>query len=363
MSYGDFLNTLSYNIADKFGNNYYDKVEYKESPSSETTNNKGGKSYFSANEWGVELKKEGFFNLVTLEENENKEQFFKKMWKKLESEYSAEELKPKYNAFETIVTDALRKRKVSDVDCSRLEYRITENEAKLEVVLMFFRKDASFATQRPQKFAPLYKGSYDRMQELKQGEYSIAKSTFKKPVLSTWHLANCVAFIAFNKISGIGVVAHIDTCGDCKDLFDNLKDKLLIYSAESLESDKSLVFDYVLIGGVKKDENSIESHRETIIKAADDAADKEFKFNFIEAIGEEIAKEDFKSDCVWGYSMRLQRSVALDTTMDSPLEKLMSYEPWLNKKTSLKTRTEEENKNFENKREEEKNLNFVTPEE
>jgi hypothetical protein len=246
---------------------------------------------------------------------------------------------------EPMVTDCIRKYNLF-YDCAFIK-------SSTNSVVLNFRHSAKLLTQQPQAFAPLFQESFSQLQELIQGEYAITCPRASKPILATWHLAECVAFVAFNATNKFGILAHIDVEADIDDFFKAIKKPIKDFAERPLE------IDYVLIGG-KESEEKI-NHREKIKAAAQKANDCFFKFQFVKEI-EELAPSDvFSKDSCWGTSMRLRRSVALDVRKDSPLQSLMSYEPGLNENSSLhkRTFTRFEAMLFERKREQERHLNLA----
>lgn len=244
-----------------------------------------------------------------------------------------------HRILECTMTDCIRKAKVL-YDCVFIQTNET-------IINFYFRESAELITQHPQIFSPLYYDSFDYLHEVKQGDYAITSSNSNKPVLATWHLAECVAFVAFNHFHKIGILAHMDPCTDVDDFFEKLKGQFKPLATDCLN------IDYLLIGGV---ENS--SHSENIKQAALKANDLFFNFKLICEIGEKIPSKVFQMDSWWGVSMRLNRSVALDLRENNPLESLKSYEPDLNENSSLHRRTggAMETKLFEQKRERERVL-------
>lgn len=57
---------------------------------------------------------------------------------------------------------------------------------------------------------PAYKRDYADMVEIFLGEYAISKSTDKKPVLATDHLATCVGVVGWSPKERVGFLAHYD---------------------------------------------------------------------------------------------------------------------------------------------------------
>lgn len=244
-----------------------------------------------------------------------------------------------HRILECIMTDCIRNAGIL-YDC----VFINTNET---IINFYFRESAELITQHPQTFLPLFHDSLDYLQEVKQGEYAITITSSNKPVLATWHLAECVAFVAFNHFHKIGILAHIDPCTDVDDFFEKIKGQFKPLATDYLS------IDYLLIGGV---ENC--NHSENIKQAALKANDLFFNFKFISEIGEKIPSKVFQKDSWWGVSMRLNRSVALDLRENNPLEFLKSYEPDLNDNSSLHKRTggAMEAQLFERKREKERVL-------
>ncbi len=241
---------------------------------------------------------------------------------------------------ETLVTNFIRKERVFH-DC--VFFKASETE-----LYIYLRHSSKVITQQPQAFSPLFHESFDILHEIIQGGYAITSKESSKPVIATWHMADCVSFVAFNVLRKIGIVAHIDTCADVPDFFEKLTKNIQPVKDECLE------FDYVLIGGTINPYN----HKEHIKLIAEKANNLHLKFNFIKDNSELLPPNVLAKDSGWCVSMRLNRSVALDTRQNSLNEALKSYEPDLNIHSSLHRRTGTiyESYQFENKREKEKVL-------
>ncbi len=237
------------------------------------------------------------------------------LWQQLE--------KPNHRrTLETKITHYLRQHDC-DYDCA---FIYTEEK----IMTLSFRISAELSTQHPQNFAPLYLGDIKDIVELKQGEHAITHANAEKPVLATWHLAECVALIGYDEKEKIGVLAHIDTCADIKDFFVQLKRPYHFY----------------LLGGNEG------NHRESILEEA-----KKAKFIFGGFLDEKLNGKDIEKDCIWTISMRLRRSIAIDTRTGE----IYSYDPAINDGSSLHKRkfTTFEAQKFEWRREAERKLNLV----
>lgn len=244
---------------------------------------------------------------------------------------------------ETLVTNFIRE-KAALHDCVFFK-------ALPDQLNIYLRHSSKVITQQPQNFPPLFYESFDQLHEVIQGEYAITTANSKKPVIATWHMADCVCFVAFNIFRKIGIVAHIDTYADVPDFFEKLKKNIDPVQNESLE------FDYVLIGGAS---GSSHDHRGNIQQIAEKSNDLYIKFRFIQNSNQLLPAELLAKDSGWCVSMRLNRSVALDTRQDTLSNALKAYEPDLNINSSLHKRdgTLHEASAFEKKREHEKVLSL-----
>jgi|GEM_PF-3171347 len=244
---------------------------------------------------------------------------------------------------ESIITDCIRRKNIF-CDCSWISLKMGNS------LKFCLRQSAELVTQRPTSFSALFQDSFDLLHEVKQGEYAITTSSDNKPVLATWHLAECVAFVAYNHFLKIGILAHIDTCADIEDFFEKLKQSISLLTSESLE------IDYMLIGG--REELPQFNHREKIKKMASKASSVLATFRCIKEFDDLIPKEALEIDSYWVVSMRLSRSVALDLRENDPLINIKSYEPDLNDNSSFHKRSGSffEANAFESKREREKVL-------
>lgn len=213
--------------------------------------------------------------------------------------------------------------------------------ASATTLLFSFRVSSLAPTQTPVSFKPLYHRLFHLVQEVQQGEFAITHAGSVKPILATWHLAECVAFAAFNQTHKLAILAHIDPCANIPQFFSQLKTLL------NPLSKTSLVFEYVLLGGASL--CAFENHTENIIEAAKKASKQQLKFELQEVIGSKISKFAFELDSWWCPSMRLSRSIAIDATAEDPLRKCGSYEPDINPESHLHKRqfTLEEADRFE----------------
>jgi hypothetical protein len=220
---------------------------------------------------------------------------------------------------EARITHFLRKLHI-DADCSYVELKTDHG-------CIYFRQTAPILTQTPQAFLPPYMEDFSLLQEVIQGQFAITSAINEKPILATWHLVECVAFTAFDAHSKVGVLAHLDRCADIEQLFNDIK------SAIS-PSQRQVEFQYVLTGGIES-----LSIREKIKKAAAAASNGHFNFYFLLETESELPQDDFLKDSKWCTSMRLRRSIAIDTRAVNPLQNLMSYEPRMNTKSFWYTHT------------------------
>ena len=125
-------------------------------------------------------------------------------------------------------------------------YDVTIRKIKAkEFKILCFRKSADLITQHPlqKQCKPIYQDSFDLLQEVCQGEYAITCADDKKPVLASWHFANCVGFVAFSEIHKIGILAHIDSVANYECLFTDMKKIFITEATSSL-----ITIEYVLVG-------------------------------------------------------------------------------------------------------------------
>lgn len=216
------------------------------------------------------------------------------------------------------VMEVFRKKNTPS-SCEHVTYDIESKALKA-----YLRASSSIGTQSAVLPPPIYLGSYDNVQEVCQRQFAITKSISIKPLLATWHLYNCCAAVGFDTINKIGFLFHIDADSDikkaCKDLTNTFA-----------KSNAKHFFEYVLIGGVDSFyQQSYELHDqiESIFKS--NATDqisfkrKDYK-NLYDLSGFEASTDSFGSR-----SVRLCRSVLLDTRVEDPLSNLMGYEALLN---------------------------------
>lgn len=335
MNYELFLNSLSTTLAERFVEKY---KSFQLQDSKFPVYGVIGINQTEVNDIVIEITKTRFLELVRLKtKGENVKSFEDRIFT---------ELKVKRRCIlEPLMTDTIRKNKIP-FDCAFIQ-------SDDKTVTLNFRFSSKLVTQNPQTFAPLFRHSFNVLHELIQGDYGITFNTDAKPVLATWHLASCVAFAAFNENYKVGILAHIDLCADVDDLFKNIKNKI------GSTKEESLAFEYVLLGGIESSKKN--ELRERIKNAAQKAEDVFFKFKLVNEIEDKTSNSDCMKDSRWVTSMRLKRSIALDTRKSSLSESLMSYEPDLNENSSLHKRacTLAEAMAFEDKRKQEKKLNLA----
>lgn len=217
--------------------------------------------------------------------------------------------------------------------------------------LLCFRKSADLLTQNPldKIFRPVYKDSFSDLQEVLQGEYAITYGNDKKPVLASWHFANCVGFVAFNEKYKIGILAHVDSIATYDSFFRDIK---AIFPPD-LKS--PIIIEYVLVGGSEDD------LRKEIRNYVMQSKEEFLEFKFIGEVSKIIPEKEFDVDSWWTSSVRLDRSIALDTRKGAFENCLMSYEPCLNADSSFRKRahTDQETNRIEENREENSDLKKV----
>ncbi|MCB1106980.1 MAG: hypothetical protein KDK76_02670 [Chlamydiia bacterium] len=260
------------------------------------------------------------------------------------------------SCLEILMNEELRKTdRVYDVVIAR-------NEASLEFNL---RQKAEIPTQCPRNFYPLFKDSFDRLHEVQQGQYAITSANSAKPVLGSWHFESCIGFAALSPALKIGILAHIDEHAlDRGYMFEyKIFGNLFLdieKSFQNNETDEEVEIEYVLIGGCKEPVGyyALIDAREYVRTCIERFESKNIKFKLIEEKGEKISTFDFNKDYSWAESLRLERSVALDTRKASLREALVSYEAELNPHSSLHKRnlTREESDAFETNRKSTKDL-------
>lgn len=327
----DFYSTISSNIAEHFS--LIDKSQLPSEQNSISVHGIRGKSTIRVIDCALTLEKRYFFKFLPgLPENEN---LASNLWNDLRKEEHPYHL-------ETRITHFLRLKNQS-YDCAS----ISTSDTKIQFV---FRISSQTLTQTPVSFKPLHHRLFHLIQEVRQGEFAITHAGSAKPVLATWHLAECVAFAAFNQTYKIAILAHIDPCADIPYFFSQLKARLKPLSKTPL------VFDYRLLGGAKQ--CLAGKHLENILEAAKKASEESIKFEHKGNLSDKVSKFAFELDSWWCPSMRLSRSIALDATAEDPLQKWGSYEPDINPESSLHKRdfSLEEANRFENQRDEERLL-------
>ena len=190
-------------------------------------------------------------------------------------------------------------------------------------VIFNIRVRAMSLTQQPTTYQPIFYGPFDAMQELIQGQYAITCARDPKPILATWHFASCVGFAAFNAQHQIGIIAHVDESSDLGSFIQNISG--LFNSTSSCHK-----FEYVLFGGYE-DGDLLLTVNANILALNNES----LEFFHTGNMGVTISRKEVSYDSSWIASVRLSRSVALDTRKTSFAEALLSYEPYLNPGSSL----------------------------
>ncbi len=284
------------------------------------------------------IAKERFFNIAESKAKEAKFQIDKeKVWEKIDQQSGRSWLEIFIN---------VEMRKLGST------YDVVFNKPNdPEYLRLNFRESAHFITQRPISFCPVFEGPFDQLHEVIQGQYAITHANDAKPVLASWHFACCVGFAAFHQKHQIGVLAHLDTIAlaDLSTLLEEIKKAIPQDNTET-----STTIEYALIGGCADNAFFYTSldPREYIKKLAQSASDSRITFKCVKEIGDKISEIAFKRDPVWTESVRLNRSIALDTRQKTLDQALMSYEPELNPFSSFHERqfTRKESDEFEKKR-------------
>ena len=193
-------------------------------------------------------------------------------------------------------------------------------------VVFNIRVEAASLTQKPTTYQPIFYGPFDCMQEVEQGQYAITCAKDSKSMLASWHFASCVGFAAFNAHHQIGIVAHIDEGVDFASFNQNISERFNCTSS-------CYMFEYVLFGGCEN-RDLLRTVNANILALNNEG----LQFSHIENKGAAISQIEVGYDSFWIASVRLSRSVALDTRKTSFAEALLSYEPSLNPGSSLHTR-------------------------
>ena len=230
-----------------------------------------------------------------------------------------------------------------NLPCS-CEYIGFSNESK--TIFAFMRKSASIKTQNMCIAQPAYLGSFEEICEVEQRQFAITCKDAKKPVLTTWHLAECVAVAGFEKSNNIGFLFHVDTISDFPKALEELRTHLR-------ERHSELSFDVLVLGGFTDDISFCQyaNRRDSIVEELLRHKDSDITFNIIPSKNiVSLRSLDVQQDSYWSRSTRLARSIAFDTRLDDPFSALQSYEPSLYPESSFhsRLRTTEEASAFEN---------------
>ncbi|MBS0655521.1 MAG: hypothetical protein JSR46_07085 [Verrucomicrobia bacterium] len=198
--------------------------------------------------------------------------------------------------------------------CERIAFN--EQTDEMEVTL---RKSASLATQQVVAAPPAYFGPFEELCEVAQGQFALSSATSSKPILATWHLADCIAAIGVDREAKVGFLFHFEQCSNVPYAIKQLMQRL---------GQQAYRFEYCILGGVT---GLMTRTQEEIEKYFERAAGSEFRFEKRDACKTlDIPFADFMVDSYWSRSVRLCRSIAIDLRMDDPLGQFMGYEPEIN---------------------------------
>lgn len=185
---------------------------------------------------------------------------------------------------------------------SSIEHICFNNETKN--VEIYFRKQASFSSQLAVDVPPVYLGPFEEVCEVQQRQFAIVSRVAAKPVLATWHLAECVAVAGFDSAEGVGFLFHIDEFSRIEEALDGILGR---YS-----------FEYVVLGTSRKVKEI-----DTLFQAAG------CKKRGMVAT-HNVPEKELLADSYWSRAVRLKRSIAIDLRFKDPLGQVLGYEPEIN---------------------------------
>ncbi len=193
---------------------------------------------------------------------------------------------------------------------------------------IYRRVDASLATQKVFKAPKPYLGPFDKLIEVQQRQYGISSAISEKPILATWHLADCIAFFGFETATRRGFLFHFDQSAKPQAEMRRLSSQ---FSGSEVQ--------YRFLGG--SDDKAARIFR---IKAYIPENFKERTFPEREL----LSLDAIKNDSFWSRSVRLSRSVVFDLRKEDPLAEIEGYEPLINPSSSYHARshTQEEADQF-----------------
>ncbi len=196
-------------------------------------------------------------------------------------------------------------------------------------VEVLMRKSASLETQQSTHFPSIYFGPFSQVCEVQQRQFAISSSRAKKSVLATWHLADCIAIVAFDKVHKVGFLFHVDEGSNIRGAIKELLVKL------RLGGERQFSFEYLLVGGVAGSEQKKE-YIGNLFAALSTSSIGFVRKSYVENV--QIPFDAFAIDSYWSRAVRLCRSVAIDLSKEDPLSQLMGYEAELNPHSAFHAR-------------------------
>lgn len=320
MDYHVFLDSVSQSFATKFEERPRESQEI----TIDITDSSGMKKPFEVKDICFLLSLERFRELAQITPlPENFDDLITKIWSQMGKGHGTSYLEIKINTILRI---------------KNLFYDLVIVPSKDGKRNFLFRESSDLITQQPQTYLAPILDAFELIQEIKQGEYAIVSAMDPKPILASWHFATCIGFVAFNEAYRIGILAHIDLGATYGQMFQEIKRYFKNLGSGPIK------IDYVLTGGsctpvctdaIRGESLDLREHFKAAIQKEDDDL---FQFILIQEIETKISAVELNKDASWGSSMRLNRSIALDTRKTSPLSELMSYEARLNPDSSLHKR-------------------------
>ena len=308
MAYLNFISNLSHALSQRF-------MELIPKPSATSTiiSIKGlrGTTKLRVDDICFSIPKQRFQEIITAVSSVNQDSSFtERVWKELDSGKGTSML-------ELMMNDCFRKGgSLYDIQFYTLDQGVVFN----------IRVEAPSMTQKPTTYQPIFYGPFDCIQEVEQGQYAIKCAQDSKPILTSWHFASCVGFAAFDAHHQIGIVAHIDEGVDFASFNQNI-------SGQFNGTSGCYNFEYVLFGGCENGD-LLQTVNTNILALNNEG----LQFFHTGNKGAAISQIEVGYDSFWIASVRLSRSVALDTRKSSFAEALLSYEPFLNPDSSLHKR-------------------------
>ncbi len=238
------------------------------------------------------------------------------------------------------VMDILQKKNLPS-SCEYVGY-----DESSQSMIAFMRKSATIKTQQVCQFFPIYLGPFDDVCEVEQRCFAITFPDAKKPILATWHLAECIGVVGFDKIHKIGFLFHVDKNA-------HFQKALLQFQMHLRTLYSQLFFDVRLFGGFIDDLSYFNqmSMVDSVLQDLYQHRDSDIRFNILPQKNiVSLRSIDVKKDSYWSRSIRLARSICIDTRLEDPLNTLQSYEPALfpDSRFHKRMHTKEEAISFEN---------------